>query len=147
MALTNFFVRRPCISIITPYILLIIFAVIAFAGEMFSIGFERDDSNLVNDDQIVIDHDIVRYADKHLNRAEAQIDKKREDLLKEQIRYESGGLETILIVYENTSNDLPGLISKKNVETIIKLENDITSWDKPSDNFKNTKFKGTNVKW
>lgn len=147
MALTNFFVRRPCISIITPYILLIIFTVIAIAGEMFSIGFERDDSNLVNDHKIVIDADIVTYADKHLNRVEAQIDKKREDMLKEQIRYETGGLETILFVYENKSSEVEGLLAKKNIEKIIKLENDVTSWDKPSDSFKNSKFKGTNVKW
>jgi hypothetical protein len=82
MPLTDFFVKRPCVSICTPYILLIILAVVAFAGEMFNIGFERDDSNLVNDHKIVIDTDIVKYADKQLNREEAKIDKLREDMLK-----------------------------------------------------------------
>lgn len=38
-------------------------------------------------------------------------------------------------------------MTKKSVENIIKFENEITSWDRPSDNFKNTKFKGTNTKW
>lgn len=150
MPLTNFFVRRPCVSIIVPYVILIIIAIIAFSAEMFNINFERDDSNLVNDDPIVIDNDIVTYAKDHLNREEAQIDKKRKEVLKDQVRYEAGGLNTILIIYENKSADLTGLITKKHIQNIIKLENEIIAWDKTSDNYKNKKFKNNanfKVKW
>ena len=68
-------------------------------------------------------------------------------MLEKQVRYETGGLETILVVYENKPDRLPGLLSKKSVQAIIKLENEITSWDAPSESFANEKFKGTNVKW
>jgi len=40
MALTNFFIRRPCLSIWIPYILLFCFFGIAIAGEFMTVGFE-----------------------------------------------------------------------------------------------------------
>jgi len=113
MPLTDFFVRRPCISILTPYFLLIIFAVIAFAGGMFNLNFENDDASLVNSDPIVIDRDIVRLANKQLNRDQAKIDELKEKAVENQVRYESK--PPILIIYENKNTEKTGLLTKKTI--------------------------------
>ena len=56
--LTSFFAKRPCIAIITPYVLLIIFAVITIMGDVFKMDL-MDDSWLINDHQKVVNRDIM----------------------------------------------------------------------------------------
>jgi hypothetical protein len=56
--LTLFFSKRSCIAIITPYILLIIFAVITVMADVFKMDL-MDDSWLINDHQMVANRDIM----------------------------------------------------------------------------------------
>jgi len=141
MKLTKFFIEKPCIAIWTPYILLFIFAFIAGAGEMMT--FELvDDSWLVNDDDKVINRDITNVAHWSLNREEAGIDKKQEKLDEDNVRYESNGLQSILVIYEDTAGGPTGLLKKSTLRKIIEIENAMISWSEKSDSFKNTKFNG-----
>jgi hypothetical protein len=105
MALTNFFIRRPCIAIITPYIILLILSVISVAAGMFNLGdITSQDDGLIMGDPIVIDHNIVRIAVDDLNRKESKIDKVKEDLLANQVRYEFEMMESpVILLYENKS--------------------------------------------
>jgi len=132
MAITNFFIRRPCVSIITPYVLLVIFAVITFAAGFIELSFEQDDSGLVNDDPMVVERDMIRFAHKNLNREEEGIDDARDKLLEDQVRYETGGFNRILLIYEEKEAGPLGLLTKSVIETIIKVEQEMISWDKPS---------------
>jgi len=145
-ALTSFFYRRPCISIWTPYIILLLMTVIVQLTDYFKMALQ-DDSWLVNDDDKVRHRDMVKLAKWELNRKAAGIDSKQEKLEENQVRFESGGMEQILVIYEDKSGRATGIFDKDTVVKIIELENKLTSWDKKSDNFTNKKFNGSNVAW
>jgi hypothetical protein len=88
MGLTNFFIRRPCVSILVPYFLLFVIAFITQAAGFINLDFRPDDSQLVNDNQIVIERDMIKFAHEELNREEEGIDDKRDKMLENQIRYQ-----------------------------------------------------------
>lgn len=147
MQLTNFFIKRPCVAICVPYFLLIVFAVIAFTQNMFDVYMEGQDDGLVMSDPIVIDSNIIKEASATLNKKEAGVEKKREDQLKSQVRYETSGFNTIFMLYEAVSDSEFGLLDLKAVKSIISLEQQVLAWDKVSNNFKNEKFNGEKVTW
>jgi hypothetical protein len=113
MAITNFFIRRPCVSIITPYVLLVLFAFVTFAAEFITLSFEQDDSGLVNDDPIVVQNDMIKYGKDNLFRDESGVDDKKEKMLENQVRYKSEGFNRILVIYESETDAITGLLSKE----------------------------------
>jgi hypothetical protein len=145
--LTTFFYERPCISIWTPYILLVIFSSIVFAGDVFKLDF-MDDSWLVNDDIMVINRDMTNVAKWSLKRSEAGIDAKKEEMEKTQVRFDTDGMKAILVMYEDKSENVGGLLSKDTMMKVIELEHDLTSWNKKSKSFKNKEFNDkADVSW
>jgi hypothetical protein len=125
MAITNFFIRRPCIAIITPYVILLILSVIAFSQQMFDVYIGQEDS-LVFSDPIIIDDNIIKIAKDDLNRKEAKIDKLREDELEDQVRYEKGPMTSVLMLYEDVSTTaegkLYGLLNKESIIKVVEME-------------------------
>jgi len=125
MAITNFFIRRPCIAIITPYVILLILSVIAFSQQMFDVYIGQEDS-LVFSDPIIIDDNIIKIAKDDLNRKEAKIDKLREDELEDQVRYEKSPMTSVLMLYEDVSttaeSKLYGLLNKESIIKVVEME-------------------------
>ena len=143
--LTSFFAKRPCIAIITPYVLLIIFAVITIMGDVFKMDL-MDDSWLINDHQKVVNRDIMNVVQYGLNRKEAKIDAKKEELEADQVRFGTTGLNTILVMYDDKDKtSAGGLLSKKTMQKVIEIEHEIISWAKKSKNFKNAKFNDNEI--
>jgi hypothetical protein len=54
-----------------------------------------------------------------------------------------------LLIYENKdTSSVGGLLNKKAITNVIKLEHDMIAWNKTSDNFINKEFNGkVNVAW
>ena len=99
--LTNFFYKRQCIAIITPYIFMVLFAGITFLDpKVYKMDF-MDDSWLINDNIKVVNRDILNVAKWELNRKEAGIDTLKDKLEESQVRFEAGPLNTILLMYQN----------------------------------------------
>ena len=63
-------------------------------SDYFTMGL-TDDSFLVNDDDLVVHRDMVNLANWELNRKKAGIDDKKEELEKDQVRFNTGGLDMI----------------------------------------------------
>lgn len=88
---------------------------------------------------------MVKLAKWELNRKESGVDAKKEELEKDQVRFEPGFVEgfgpaTIMVVYEDKSGRASGIVNKKVIMDIIELEQKMTSWDNTSENFRNKKF-------
>jgi len=56
---------------------------------------------------------MIKYALDYLNREEEGIDDLRDKLLENQVRYERKGSDGLVMLYENTSDNLEGVLSKK----------------------------------
>jgi len=50
-------------------------------------------------------------------------------------------------MYQDTSGSAAGMLSKKALGNVIKLEQEVLRYRKKSTTFKNKKFKGTEVAW
>ena len=51
------------------------------------------------------------------------------------------------MLYEAVNDNKYGLLDIKAIRAIIQIEQQILAWDKPSGNFKNTKFNGASLAW
>ena len=110
---------------------------------MFNVYMDGRDDSLIMSDSIVIENNIINLAPDYLNKEEAEIDKKREDELKNKVRYESGRFNSIIVLYSNTAEDDEyGLLNVKHMKSVIDLEQRIIGYNKVNNEFKNKKFNG-----
>jgi hypothetical protein len=122
LKITEFFVRRPCISIITPYILLVILGGIAVMTDMM--GFATmDDSWLLNDHEKVINRDIMKVSNWELNREKSGLDDAKKLEEGNWVRFKSNPeMNSILMMYEDKTGGPAGLLTKAAFKNIIQFE-------------------------
>ena len=65
----------------------------------------------------------------------------KEEMEENQVRFDTDGMKSIIIMYENKDESRDkGLVNKKVMLDVIKWEHEILRWNKKSKNFSNKKF-------
>ena len=99
MTVTNAFIDHPCKMICIPYLVLFVFAFIAFYFGMFDISTGQEDSLLLSD-PILIEREMISKSGDYIGTEE--IAKEEEEMLRDRLRYRAGRRGTVYMLYQST---------------------------------------------
>jgi len=147
MTITNLFINRPWAMICVPYLILVIFAVIAFSQGMFDVNTETQDDGLLLSHPILMNDNIIKMAGDSLG--ENIIEKEAEEELSEKLRHKFVPfMGTTFVLYQNIDKTSPhGLWDIKYVNKMVDMENQFLTYKKANEEFKNTTFNGMELEW
>jgi hypothetical protein len=102
---------------------MLLMSVVVVMSDYFVISI-TDDSWYINDDDKLIHRDMIKLAHWELNRKSAGIDDKKDELELNQVRFSSEGMfgTDIMIIYEDNTSALGGLMNKDTIMKIIAFE-------------------------